>query len=88
VDGSLRHLRSTLFDAGTSPARTPRQSTGYDRHTRISVAVGRFSLGLINIQADDEPVSGAVTTNFAVARIKGDVLRRSSIGSISSIVLV
>ena len=49
---------------------------------RLTGRVGRFSLGLINIQADDEPVSGAVTTNFAVARIKGDVLRRSSIGAI------
>ena len=49
---------------------------------RLTGRVGRFSLGLVNIQTDDEPVSGAVTTNFAVARIKGDVLRRSSIGAI------
>ena len=49
---------------------------------RLTGRVGRFSLGLTNIQTDDEPVSGAVTTNFLVARIKGDVLRRSSIGAI------
>ena len=49
---------------------------------RLTGRVGRYSLGLINIQTDDEPVSGALTTNFSVARIKGDVLRRSSIGAI------
>ncbi len=51
---------------------------------RVTGRVGRFSLGLINIQTDDEPVSGAVTTNFAVARIKRDLLRRSSIGAIAT----
>ena len=49
---------------------------------RMTGRVGRFSLGLINIQTDEEPVSGALTTNFAVARVKRDVLRRSSIGAI------
>lgn len=49
---------------------------------RLTGRVGRFSLGLINIQTDDEPVSGALTTNFTVARIKRDLLRRSSIGAI------
>ena len=49
---------------------------------QLTGRVGRFSLGLTNIQTDDEPVSGAVTTNFLVTRIKGDVLRRSSIGAI------
>ena len=51
---------------------------------RVTGRVGRFSLGLINIQTDDEPVSGAVNTNFAVARIKRDLLRRSSIGAIAT----
>ena len=49
---------------------------------RLTGRVGRFSLGLINIQTGDEPMSGAVTTNFAVVRIRRDVLRRSSIGAI------
>ena len=49
---------------------------------RLTGRLGRFSLGLINIQTDDEPVSGALTTNFSVVRIKRDVLRRSSIGAI------
>jgi TolB-like protein/DNA-binding transcriptional ArsR family regulator len=49
---------------------------------RLTGRVGRFSLGLINIQTDDEPVGGALTTNFTVARVKRDLLRRSSIGAI------
>ena len=49
---------------------------------RLTGRVGRFSLGLINIQTGDEPVSGAVTTNFSVVRVRRDLLRRSSIGAI------
>ena len=49
---------------------------------RLTGRVGRFSLGLANIQTGDEPVSGAMTTNFLVARVKRDVLRRSSFGAI------
>ena len=49
---------------------------------RVTGRVGKYSLGLINIQTDDEPLSGALTTNFSVARIKRDVLRRSNIGAI------
>ena len=49
---------------------------------RATGRVGTFTLGAINIQTDDEPSSGAPTTNFTVARIKRDVLRRSSIGAI------
>ena len=49
---------------------------------RLTGRVGRFNLGLINIQTDDEPVSGATTTNFTVARVKRDLLRRSSIGAL------
>ena len=47
---------------------------------RLTGRIGRFSLGMLNIQADDEPVSGARATNFSVVRLKRDVLRRSSIG--------
>mgnify|MGYP001193521482 CR=1 FL=1 len=49
---------------------------------RLTGRVGRFSLGLINIQTDDEPVGGALSTNFMVARLKRDLLRRSSVGVI------
>ena len=47
---------------------------------RLTGRIGRFSLGLLNIQADDEPVSGTRATNFSVVRVKRDLFRRSSIG--------
>jgi uncharacterized membrane protein YgcG len=47
---------------------------------RLTGRVGRYSLGLLNIQADDEPVSGSRATNFSVMRLKRDLLRRSSVG--------
>ena len=36
----------------------------------------------MNIQTDDEVVSGATTTNFTVLRVKRDILRRSSVGAL------
>ena len=49
---------------------------------RLTGRVGRFSLGLLNIQTGAEDLSGALSTNFTVARLKRDLLRRSSIGAI------
>ena len=49
---------------------------------RLTGRAGRFSLGVLNIRTGDAPASGAVDTNFTVARIKRDILRRSSIGAI------
>jgi hypothetical protein len=47
---------------------------------RLTGRVGRFSLGALSVQADDEPVSRSMATNFSVVRVKRDVLARSSIG--------
>ena len=49
---------------------------------RLTGRAGKFTLGLLNIQTDEEPVGGALSTNFTVARVKRDLLRRSSIGAI------
>ena len=49
---------------------------------RLTGKVGAFDVGALNIQTDDELVSGAETTNFTVLRIKRDILRRSTIGGI------
>jgi hypothetical protein len=49
---------------------------------RLTGRLGRFNLGLLNIQSDGEPVSGARATNFSAVRVKRDLLRRSSIGAI------
>ena len=47
---------------------------------RLTGRVGPYSLGLIDIRSDDEPASGAKATNFIVARVKRDILRRSAVG--------
>jgi hypothetical protein len=48
---------------------------------RLTGRVGRFSLGMLNIQTRDEPLANTPATNFSVVRVKRDVLRRSSIGT-------
>src|SRR5262249_40214654 len=47
---------------------------------RLTGRAGRYAIGLVDIQADDEPVSGARATNFSVVRLRRDVLRRSGVG--------
>ena len=49
---------------------------------RLTGRAGAFTLGLLNIQTGDEPTTAAPDTGFSVARIKRDVLRRSSVGAI------
>ncbi len=49
---------------------------------RVTGKAGPFDIGALNIQAGDEQISGASSTNFTVARIKRDILRRSSVGAI------
>jgi hypothetical protein len=51
---------------------------------RVTGRVGKFSLGVLNIQAGDEPIAGARATNFSVMRVKRDILRRSSIGVLAT----
>jgi hypothetical protein len=52
-----------------------------DAGGRVTGKVGRYGIGFMNIQADDEPVSRAVPTNFTVLRVKRDILRRSTVGA-------
>ena len=47
---------------------------------RLTGKVGRFNVGVMNIQTDDEPSVAAVATNFTVVRLKRDILRRSRVG--------
>ena len=48
---------------------------------RLTGKVGAYGLGVMNIQASDEDVSGTPATNFTVVRVKRDILRRSTIGA-------
>ena len=49
---------------------------------RLTGRVGKFNVGLMNIQTGDEPVMETRETNFSVIRVKRDVLRKSSIGAL------
>ena len=49
---------------------------------RLTGKVGPYSIGLLDVQTGDEAVSGTAPTNFAVARLKRDVLRRSAVGAL------
>ena len=50
---------------------------------RVTGKVGDFDVGLLNIQTAGRPGAvGAESTNFAVVRLKRDVLRRSAVGAL------
>lgn len=49
---------------------------------RLTGKVGAFGIGVMNLHAGDESVSGTRPTNFTVMRVKRDILRRSTIGAI------
>ena len=49
---------------------------------RLTGKTGPYSVGLLNVQTGSEPSSGTVPTNFSVIRLKRDVLRRSSVGTL------
>ncbi len=48
---------------------------------RLSGKAGKYGIGIMNLQTDDEQVSNTPDTNFTVIRVKRDILRRSSIGA-------
>jgi hypothetical protein len=49
---------------------------------RVTGKTGGFSIGLMNIQTGEEPISSLPPTNFTVVRVKRDILRRSTIGAL------
>ena len=51
---------------------------------RLTGRVGRYAVGLMNIQTGDEAVSHSPSTNFSLVRVKRDLLRKSSIGLIAT----
>ena len=56
------------------------QEVPMDVGGRLTGRVGRFSVGFMNIQTGDVPDIGARSTNFTVARVRRDILRRSNVG--------
>jgi hypothetical protein len=51
---------------------------------RLTGRVGRYTLGIVNMQAGDERAIGARATNFSVVRLRRDLLAKSSIGVIAT----
>ena len=51
---------------------------------RLTGRVGRYQIGLVNMQTKDEPAASAQSTNFSVVRVKRDILRKSSIGVLAT----
>ena len=49
---------------------------------RLTGKTGPYSIGLLNVQTGAEPSLDVLPTNFSVVRLKRDVLRRSSIGTV------
>jgi Domain of unknown function (DUF5916) len=52
-----------------------------DAGGRLTGKVGKYGVGVMNIQTGDEEVSATTPTNFSVIRVKRDILKRSSIGA-------
>jgi hypothetical protein len=71
---TLFYSRRIGLDAG--------QPVPLDVGGRLSGRVGKFSLGVLNIQTGDVDRRGVPTNNFGVVRVKRDVLRRSAVGAI------
>ena len=73
---------------GTTPVLFYSRQIGLSRGQEVPIKVGgrltgrlgKFTLGVLNIQTDESPE--AVATNFSVVRVRRDVLRRSSIGAL------
>jgi hypothetical protein len=68
----LFHSRRIGFDEG--------RAVPIEGGARLTGRVGRFSLGVLDIESDRETTIGAPRTNFSVMRVKRDLLRRSSVG--------
>jgi hypothetical protein len=51
---------------------------------RVAGRAGKFGIGLLNIQTEDEETLRAPATNFSVIRLRRDVLRRSNVGVIAT----
>ncbi len=51
---------------------------------RLTGRTGPYSIGALDIQTDDAPEAGAVSTNFSALRLKRNLFRRSNVGMIAT----
>jgi hypothetical protein len=52
--------------------------------SRLTGKVGKWTIGALDMQADEEPVARVRQTNFGVLRLRRDVGRRSTIGGMAT----
>jgi hypothetical protein len=86
----------TTSTTGAAPSNTPilffsrriglsgSQVVPMDLGGRLTGRVGRYTIGVLDVKTDDEPEASALETNFAVVRVKRDILRRSYVGVIGT----
>lgn len=58
------------------------RSVPIDVGGRATGRFGRYSLGVLNIQAGEVPESGTRSTNFSTVRLRRDLMRKSTVGVI------
>jgi Domain of unknown function (DUF5916)/Carbohydrate family 9 binding domain-like len=51
---------------------------------RLTGRMGPYTIGVLDVKTDDSREAQAVATNFAVVRVKRDILRRSYIGALGT----
>lgn len=51
---------------------------------RVTGRMGRYQVGIVNMQTRKEETANANATNFSVVRLKRDILRKSSIGVLAT----
>ena len=60
------------------------RSVPIEAGARLTGRAGRYSIGLLDIQTDRSEAAGAVPTNFAVVRVKRDILQRGYVGVLAT----
>ncbi len=89
-DGALRQLGGASFEESNAPTLFYSRQIGLQNGAvvpitgggRVTGKVGAFDVGALNIHAGEAPNADVESTNFTVARVKRDILRRSSIGAL------
>ena len=51
---------------------------------RLTGRAGAYSIGALNIQTEEKPSAGALSTNFSALRVKRNLLRRSNVGMLAT----
>ncbi|MBM3771891.1 MAG: carbohydrate binding family 9 domain-containing protein [Acidimicrobiia bacterium] len=72
----LFYSRRVGLSTGTIAREVP-----IDAGARVTGRVGRYTLGLLNIQAGDDELTRTQATNFSVLRVRRDLLRKSNLGA-------